>query len=292
MKIVTDSGADLSHEECLALGVNMLPLKVEVDGNSYQAGVNIDPVRFYDLMDASPTMPITSTPSIGEFVDLYSRLAEEDPEILSIHLSSGLSGTYNTALQAAKMVPSAKITVIDSLTLSGGTAWEVRGASMMNARGFSFDQIVEKVLQIRKASFTFFTLPDLKYLIAGGRISHLKGLIASLLGIKPVIEVDKKDGKYYDRAKKRSFHKAVESIVDLLLQQIPAGSELQAQICTAANSEGGALLKASLERVFKCDWLPEVTLGTALGAHTGRGLVGVVAALKSALPDMPAMAGA
>ncbi len=72
MKIVTDSGADLSFEECQQIGVSMVPpLKVEVDGVSYQAGVDIDPVKFYDMMDASPTMPITSTPSIGAFVEVY-----------------------------------------------------------------------------------------------------------------------------------------------------------------------------------------------------------------------------
>ena len=86
MKIVTDSGADLSFEECKQIGVTMVPLKVEVDGISYQAGVDIDPVKFYDMMDASPSMPITSTPSIGDFVEAYERLAQEDEDILSIHI--------------------------------------------------------------------------------------------------------------------------------------------------------------------------------------------------------------
>ena len=124
MKIVTDSGADISFEECKSLGITMLPLKVEVNGVSYISGVDIDPDEFYDLMDASPTMPITSTPSVGEFVEVYKHLAQDDPEILSIHLSSGLSGTYNAAVQAAAMVPEAKITLIDTLTLSAGTAWQ------------------------------------------------------------------------------------------------------------------------------------------------------------------------
>ena len=195
MKIVTDSGADISFEECRALGITMIPLKVEVNGKSYQSGVDIDPDEFYDLMDASPTMPITSTPSVGEFVEVYKTLAEEDPEILSIHLSSGLSGTYNAAVQAAALVPEAKVTLIDTLTLSAGTAWQVRAAAAMMHAGQKLEEVVKTLHQIQEASFTFFTLPDLKYLIAGGRISHLKGLLASLLGIKPVIEVSKEDGK-------------------------------------------------------------------------------------------------
>ena len=284
MKIVTDSGADISFEECRALGITMIPLKVEVNGKSYQSGVDIDPDEFYDLMDASPTMPITSTPSVGEFVEVYKTLAEEDPEILSIHLSSGLSGTYNAAVQAAALVPEAKVTLIDTLTLSAGTAWQVRAAAAMMHAGQKLEEVVKTLHQIQEASFTFFTLPDLKYLIAGGRISHLKGLLASLLGIKPVIEVGKEDGKYYDKAKKRSFRNAIDSITDLVKKIHPAGTEIVAQIVSAANPDGAEQPKASLEKVFKCHWKPTVTLGTALGAHTGRGLVGVICAAKASLP--------
>lgn len=286
MKIVTDSGADISFEECKSLGITMIPLKVEVNGISYQSGVNIDPDEFYDLMDASPTMPITSTPSVGEFLEVYTRLAEEDPEILSIHLSSGLSGTYNVAVQAAEMLPEAKITLVDTLTLSAGTGWQLRAASAMMKAGETLENIVKVLQQIHTVSSTFFTLPDLKYLIAGGRIGHLKGLLASILGIKPIIEVSKQDGKYYDKAKKRSFSQAIEGITELVQKVHPSGTELVAQIVSAANPKGAEQLKASMEKFFKVEWHPTVTLGTALGAHTGRGLVGVICAAKSALPTI------
>ncbi|MEA4931523.1 MAG: DegV family protein [Anaerolineaceae bacterium] len=286
MNIVTDSGADISFEECKSLGITMLPLKVEVNGVSYQSGVDIDPDEFYDLMDASPKMPITSTPSVGEFEEPYKRLAAEDPEILSIHLSSGLSGTFNAAVQAAEMVPEAKITLIDTLTLSAGTGWQLRAAAAMVKAGCSMEEVVKTLRQIQDASSTFFTLPDLKYLIAGGRISHLKGLLASLLGIKPVIEVSKVDGKYYDKVKKRSFQQAIDGITELIKKIHPVGTEVEAQIVTAANPSGAEQLKASMEKAFKCEWKPTVTLGTALGAHTGRGLVGVICAAKSALPTI------
>jgi len=286
MKIVTDSGADISFEECKSLGITMLPLKVDLDGVSYKSGIDIDPNEFYDLMDASASMPITSTPSVGEFVEVYQRLAKEDPEILSIHLSSGLSATFNSAVQAAAMVPEAKITLIDTLTLSAGTGWQLRAAAAMMQAGHKLDEVVKTIRQIQDATATFFTLPDLKYLIAGGRISHLKGLLASLLGIKPVIEVSKEDGKYYDKVKKRSFNKALDGITELINKMHPAGTELVAQIVSAANPSGAEQLKASMEKIFKVEWRPTLTLGTALGAHTGRGMVGIVCAAKSALPTI------
>jgi len=287
MKIVTDSGADLSFEDCQKIGVTMVPLKVEVDGVAYHAGVDIDPVKFYDMMDASPTMPITSTPSIGDFTKVYEELAEADEDILSIHISSGLSATFNVAKQAVDTMNNARIHLFDTLTLSAGQAWIVLAAAKMRDAGKSVNEILEKLNQIQKATYTHFTLPDLKYLIAGGRISHLKGLLASLLGIKPVIDVSKVDGKYYDKIKKRSFQKAIAGLTELVLQNIPEGSRLQAQICTAANPEGSEMLKEVMNRLFQVNWLPDARLGTALGAHTGRGLVGIIYAREDALPVLP-----
>ncbi len=187
MKIVCDSGVDLSIDEYKALGVTVIPLKVEVDGKSYQTGVNISPEEFYDLMDSAKNMPKTSTPSIGEIADVYRDLAKEDPNIISIHISSGLSGTWAAAKQAATLVPEANISVIDTLTLSAGTAWQVRAAVALVKAKKTREEILAHLAQIQRAVTSHFTLPDLKYLIAGGRIGHLKGLLASLLGIKPII---------------------------------------------------------------------------------------------------------
>ena len=287
MKIVTDSGADLSFEECQKMGVTMLPLKVVVGGNSYQAGVDIDSNEFYDMMDNNLTMPKTSTPSIGDFQEAYERLAQEDPEILSIHISSGLSSTIDAGRQAAELVENAHVTFFDTLSLSAAQAWYVEAAVKLRDAGKSMDEVLVKLNQIQSAVTTHFTLPDLKYLIAGGRIGHLKGLMAVLLGIKPVIEVSKEDGKYYDKLKKRSFSKAILGIVELLENIHQPGTKFLAQICTAANPEGGKQLVEAMNKVFDVEWLPEFTLGTALGAHTGRGLVGVICADKSQLPEIP-----
>ena len=287
MKIVTDSGADLSFEECQKIDVTMLPLKVEIGGKSYQAGVDIDSNDFYDMMDTTQSLPKTSTPSIGDFQQAYEKLAKEDPEILSIHISSGLRGTMDTARQAAELVENAQITLFDTLSLSAAQAWYVEAAVKLRDAGKSMDEILLKLNQIQSAVTTHFTLPDLKFLIAGGRISHLKGLMAVLLGIKPVIEVSKEDGKYYDKLKKRSFSKAILGIVELLEEKHQQGEKLLAQICTAGNPDGGKQLVEAMNKVFDVEWLPEFTLGTALGAHTGRGLVGIICAEKSALPDIP-----
>jgi len=287
MQIVTDSGSDITIKDGKIFNIHMLPLKIDLDGKSYKAGVDISPDEFFDLMDHASGMPVTSTPSVGEFQELYRELAKTDPEILSIHISSGLSATSNTAVQAAKLVPEAKITVLDTLTLSAGTGWQVLAAAKMRDAGAKLPDILEKLSQIQAVTKTYFSLPTLKYLIAGGRIGHLKGLLASLLGILPVIWVSNVDGKYYDVAKKRTFIKAIEEIPNLVLKDHPAGTVLQAQICHASFPDGARMLKEALDKVFKMEWLPDVHLGTALGAHTGRGLTGVIIAAKDQLPSLP-----
>ncbi len=286
MKIVTDSGCDLTKEQCLELGVTMLPLKVQLGEKTYLSGVDLTSEEFYDLLDQTEQMPLTSTPSVGEFADTYRKLAETDHEILSIHISSGLSGTYNAAEVAAQQVD-ASITVLDTLTLSAGTGWQVEAAARAVKAGWGKAKILEMLKQIQAASDTYFTLPDLKYLIAGGRISHLKGLLASLLGIKPIIQVNKTDGKYYDIGKKRSFLKAVQEIPELILKKYGEGAAFRTQIVHASNPEGGEMLRDAMNKVFRCEWVADGLLGPALGAHTGRGMIGLVHAPLAEFPQLP-----
>lgn len=286
MQIVTDSGMDISPEQCQGLDIHKLPLKITLDGKTYASGIDIQPEEFYDLIDSTESMPITSTPSPGDFVEVYSELAKKDPDIISIHISSGLSGTFNAARTAAKMVEKAKVSLVDTLTLSGGQGWQVEVAAKAVKAGLSLDRILELIQQVKDASDTIYTLPDLKYLISGGRISHLKGLLASVLGLKPLLGVSKTDGKYYDRGKKRSFARAIEAIPQVLLATHEAGTHMRFQVAHAGNPSGAERLQEALDKIFKSDWLPTCSIGPVLGAHTGRGLVGVCYAALSALPNL------
>jgi DegV family protein with EDD domain len=287
MQIVTDSGTDLTPSQLQALNIRQLPLKLTISGKTYSSGVDLNPDQFYDLIENTEDMPITSVPSPGDFIEIYKDLVKTDPEILSIHMSSGLSGTFNAARMASTMVEGADVTLVDTLNLSGGSGWQVEAAAKAAKQGWTMERILKMINQIRLATHTIYTLPDLKYLIAGGRISHLKGLLASLLGIKPLIGVDPETGKYTEMGKSRSFFKAIEAIPDTITKMHAPGTELRVQIGHAGNPSGAERLKAAMEKVFKCEWLPDISIGPALGAHTGRGLVGVIYAAKSALPAMP-----
>lgn len=287
MQIVTDSGFDLAKQQIGDFKIHALPLKLTLSGVSYRSGVDIQPDEFYQLLEKTDDMPMTSVPSPGEFLELYQKVAKEDPEILSIHISSGLSGTFNSARTAAEQVENAKITLVDTRSLSVEMGWQVEAAIRGIKAAWETDKILELMTKIRETSEVVFTLPDLSYLIHGGRISHLKGLLASLLGIKPLIGVDKKDGKYYDRGKARTFKRAIQAIPSYISEKLSPGTPLRAQIAHANNPDAAEQLREAMEKIFTCEWLPVCSISPVLGAHTGRGLVGVVFAPLADYPQLP-----
>ncbi|MCD6299817.1 MAG: DegV family protein [Dehalococcoidales bacterium] len=141
--------------------------------------------------------------------------------------------------------------------------------------------------RIGAASESIYTLKELKYLIHGGRISHMKGLIASVLHIKPLIGVEKVNGTYVQLGRARTFRRAVEGLVDLMARQHTPGSALRVQVLHAHNPEGAAMLRELVDQRFDCTWLPIGPMSLVLGAHTGPSMVGVAYASLEAFADMP-----
>ncbi len=287
MQIVTDSGFDLAQQQIGGFKLHTLPLKITLSGVSYRSGIDIQPEEFYKLLEKTEDMPITSTPSPGEFLEIYKDAAEEDPDILSIHISSGLSGTFNSARTASEQVENANITLVDTRSLSVEMGWQIEAAIRGIKAAWKTEKILTLMKKVRETSEVIFTLPDLSYLIHGGRISHLKGLLASLLGIKPLIGVDKEDGKYYDRGKARTFKRAIQAIPAYIADKISPSTTLRAQIAHANNPDAADQLREAMEKIFSCEWLPNCTISPVLGAHTGRGLVGLVFAPLAQLPELP-----
>ena len=282
MQIVTDSGTDinLSEAEQDEFNVHVVPLIVSLEGKTFREGVDIAPAEFYQLLEKSEQMPTTSQPSAGEFADTYRKLLEIDQDILSIHISSGLSGTYNAALAAAQMLPEANITVIDTKTLSAAAGWQVEAAARAVNEGASLDRVKELLHRISAASDSIYTLNELKYLIHGGRVSHMKGLIASVLNIKPQIGVEKVGGTYVQLGQSRTFKRAVEGLVNIIKEKHPPGSELRVQVLHSYNFDGAAMLIDLIDKTFKCTWLPEGHMSLVLGAHTGPSMIGAAYALQ------------
>jgi DegV family protein with EDD domain len=289
MKIVTDSGVDLllPPERLAELGIHIVPLVVTLDGQSYREDVDIQPAAFYRLLAATDSLPTTSQPAVGTFAEIYQRLAASDPDILSIHMTSGLSGTFNAAQTAAKMVPEANITLVDTKTLSAAAGWQVEAAARALKASWPVQEVLDLLERIHAASESAYTLKELKYLIHGGRISHMKGLIASVLNLKPLIGVEKVNGTYMQLGQARSFKGAVQGLVNRIAEQHAPGSALRVQVLHSQNPEGASMLRDLIDQRFDCTWLPAGPMSLVLGAHTGPSMVGVAYAPAAAFADVP-----
>jgi DegV family protein with EDD domain len=259
---------------------------ISLNQKSYRSGIDISSEELYNQLATTKAFPTTSQPSAGDFAELFRTLAATDPEILCINMSSGLSGTVNAARLGADMVPEAKVTIFDSKTLSGVVGWEVAAAARAAKAGWTMEQIVPMLEKIASASDTIYTLDDLKYLIHGGRISHMKGLIASVLHIRPIIGVAKDTGAYEQLSQGRTFDVALKGLVEVMKRKHAPGTALRVQILHAGNPQGAERLRELVAKTYVCTWLPTGAISPVLGAHTGPSLVGLGFA---ALADYPAI---
>jgi len=287
MQIVSDRGFDLAPEQMERLNIHMVPLLITLDGKTYRSGEDIQPAEFYKLLDTTEGYPTTSQPSAGDFAEVYRRLSETDPEILSIHISSGLSGTINSARTAASLVPEANVTIVDTKTLSCPMGWQIEAAVRAAQAGWSIEQITALLGKVSAVTEGFFTLSTLKYLIHGGRISHMKGLIASLLHIKPVIGVEKERGTYVNLAQERTLNRAIQKLAEIVARWNPNPGPMRIQMLHGNNLEATEILRERLSALLDCTFLPTSTVAPVLGAHTGAGLVGLAFAPISAYPEIP-----
>lgn len=288
MQVVTDSGTDvgLSIEQQRELNIHTVPLSVELGNEVYREGVDIEPKEFYSLLEETDELPTTSQPSAGDFAEVYRHLAATDNEILSIHMSSGLSGTYNSAQAGAELVPEANITLYDTKTLSAAAGWQVKGAAQALKAGWELDAVLSLMKKIGDASESLYTLKELHYLIHGGRISHMKGLFASVLNIKPIIGVEKIQGTYVQLGQARAFKGALKALVEEIKKKHQPGSPLQVQVLYSYNPEGGEMLREMVGAEYDCTWLPMGPMSLVLGAHTGPSMVGVAYAPVSVFLDV------
>jgi len=288
MQIVGDTCADVWPEQIAGLKVELVPLTFTLDGKSYRGGVDIDSEGFYKLIAATSSYPTTSQPSVGDFAEAYRRLAKDDPDIISIHVASALSGTYNSAAAAAQLVPEAHVTVYDSKLVSGPLGWMLEAAAREARAGWSREEIMASMETIRQQADFVFTVPTLRYLIHGGRISHLRGLLGTALGIKPLIGVDTGTGKLTQAGQARTTKAALQAMVTYIGRRHTPGSKLRVQVLHGGNPEPAEHLRALIDAEYDCTWLPPGSITPVLGAHTGPGLVGAFYCAQPIFDAIPA----
>lgn len=272
VKIVTDSTADIPPKVAQELGINVVPLFVRFGEETFRDGVEITADEFYDRLQKGPVLPVTSVPSPGVFKELYEKLANESSEILSIHLSSKLSGTYEAALTGKRESSrKARIEVIDSRLTAMALGLLAIVAAKAAKKGASLDDIVKLVQESMPRIFLAAALDTLKFLEKGGRIGKAAAMMGSLLSIKPLISLG--DGEVIPLEKVRTHSKAVQRLYELLEQNLPAR-----EIAIVYSTEIGEAEKLA-EHARKLASGQEVYLsrfGSVLGTYVGPGTLAVV----------------
>jgi DegV family protein with EDD domain len=273
MKIVTDSAADLSNEELEQLGIAQAPLFIQFpEGEISAADISAD--DFYNRLEAMrPAIPTTAQPSAGIFAELYRKIAEKDKDIFSIHISSGLSGTINSAQDGGEQVkPNANVNYWDTLTLSGGERFQVMAAALALKAGWAMDAVQERLKKIRENTEVIYTLDTLEYLARGGRIGRVKALAGALLNLKPVIRVDT-DGKYSTVGNGRTLTKSIGMIADGMREKY-GNTPVWVTVLHGRFAEKAEQLAAEFKEKLNIAKLEVVRISPVLGVHTGPGIVG------------------
>ena len=275
MKIVTDCASDLNKDEAEALDIQIAPLFIQFPEGEVSSN-DITPDEFYQrLKNIAPCIPTTSQPSSGLFTNIYRKLIEIGEEVISIHISSGLSGTITSANIAAAQLPGKLINMVDSLTLSGGERFQVLAAALAARAGRKKDFILDRLAKIRAATEVIYTLDTLEYLQRGGRIGRVQALAGAFLHIKPIIHVDKSDGKYSTIGKERTINKAIERIVNHIVKVYGIETPLWVSVMHGQLAEEANKLADLINEKVKIGKIEVLRISPILGVHTGPGIVGL-----------------
>jgi DegV family protein with EDD domain len=273
MKIVTDCAADMPTQELNELGIVQAPLFIQFpEGEVSSADISAD--EFYNRLEAMrPQIPTTAQPSGGIFAELYRKLAHTEKNILSIHISSGLSGTINAARDGSEQVKGeANVSQWDTLTLSGGERFQVLAAAFANKAGWALDAIQGRLQAIREKTEVIYTLDTLEYLARGGRIGRVKALAGALLNLKPVIRVDT-DGKYSTVTNGRTLNKSMTAIVDHLYEKY-GRTPVWVTVLHGRFAEKADALAVEMKNKLNVAKFEVMRISPVLGVHTGPGIVG------------------
>jgi len=270
--VVTDSTADLGR---LAAdnGIDVVPLTIRFGNEEFRDGVDLSETQFYQKLDSSTTPPITAQPAPAAFAQRYRALLEAGAdEIVSLHLSSTLSGTYNAAGIAAREVAPDRIAVVDTRTATAGLGMLALDAARRARAGAGADEIVAALdADIPKVQL-FATIPSLTYLARGGRIGNLSGLVGNVLKIVPILTLV--DGSIKEFAKVRTFQRAVDQLVDVVTAKLKAAGDVRMAVLHSMAPELAAAVAQRISAKVAPRSMYICAVGPTVGTHAGPGAVG------------------
>lgn len=275
MRIVTDSSVDMPEEWKSEYDIDILPININFGDKSYRQGIDISYDDFYSLVGEHKMIPKTSLPTPDQIEQFYARIAKLGETILSIHVSSNLSGTVAQVQMAAmNLKEKYQIVPFDSLSGSAMLAFFCREARLLEKRGLKVDEIVEKLEKIRKRINIIFTIDNLEFARLSGRIGSLQSILASILQIKPIVIL--RGGMLDIGDRVRSRQKSFEHILHMIKEQVGT-NPVNIAVVHANDPAAGRTLLEKARQAFNCRETFLADLSISVAAHLGPGAIGIVA---------------
>ena len=271
IRIVTDSCSDLPQDVARANDIAVVPLHVIIGSETYRDGLDLTADRFYSLLPDLPQLPTTSQPSVADFQDVYQRLLDQGHHIVSIHVSSRLSGTVNSATQARESLGDAlPIEIVDSQLASGAMALLTLSGARWAREMSDYREVARRVLQAIPRNQGFVMMDTLEYMLKGGRIGKAQAFLGGMLRVKPILTV--RDGQPYPLERPRTTARARRRIVELVRELAPIH---QLHVSYSTGGELARSIAAELADLVPPGHLIEARFGPVLGTHLGPGAIGV-----------------
>lgn len=270
--VVTDGASSLTPAMGKEHGLHVVPVYVTFNEQTYRSGVNLDAAEFYRLLRSNKKLPVTAQPTAQDFVDLYTKLAEEVDEIVTVVVSHHMSATLQSALMAKEQFKTVPVHVSDSESVSLGLGMVAIAAAHAAMHGQDAQQVIRLVERIKQSMNVVFTVETLEYLQKGGRIGGATAFLGSALNIKPILHV--KDGRIEPLERVRTRKRAVARLLELVEEKV-GKSEAHFAVLHCEADEAARELGEQVKAKFKCAELVIAEAGPVIGTHAGPGTLGL-----------------
>jgi DegV family protein with EDD domain len=267
IRVVTDSTSDIGRGLRERLGIEIVPLSVTIGDETFADGT-LSQAEFFEKMAASPVLPTTSQPAVGAFRDTYERLLLTTQDIVSVHISSHLSGTVEAAREAAKAFPG-RVHVIDSLNLSWGLGFQVLEAARSAAAGLPLGEVTSAVERVRDRVQLIVGLDRLDNLAKGGRIGKVTAFLGGMLNMRITFCVC--DGAFQPVGRARGAVAILRQTIEWISQRMEGHDRGAFCVMHAMAPESAAWLKSAIEERFGVAEMHVAETGTVIATHTGTG---------------------
>jgi len=273
IKVVVDSASSIAPRVAEPLGIHLIPMKVTFGEETYLDGVNLDGPGFYRRLASDRTLPITSQPSAGDFLDLFQRLTADGSQVLCVLISHLLSGTLSSAEAARDMLPDRPIHIFNTLSVSIGQGLLGLAAADMAAAAEPVEAILAQLERMRAQTRVFFVVDTLEFLQRGGRIGGAAAFLGALLKVKPLLQIA--NGRVEPLEKVRTKQKALQRMLDIMEEQVGRSTPVWGAVAHTNCPNEAIQLEESVRSRFNCRRVFTGEAGPTIGTHAGPGVLGI-----------------